>query len=199
VKHLPPIDSAIRDAEAIGLAVTPFELEMLDDFADLLLVRNARVNLVGPSERGRIWCRHVLESLAWTILLEPGIPVVDIGSGAGFPGLVLAIHGYRVVLVEPRRMKHLFHRHVIERLGLKDVEAWHGRIEDFGPARRVQFTARAVTGASSLLEILSDTGSGSTLTLRGAPGPAPEESIASAALPSPPLDRPGMLVQYRVP
>jgi 16S rRNA (guanine527-N7)-methyltransferase len=189
----------MRDAEALGAAVTPLELEVLDGFADLLLTRNERVNLVGPSERGRIWSRHVLESLSWTILLEPGITVVDIGSGAGFPGLVLAIHGYRVVLVEPRRMKHLFHRHVIERMDLKDVEAWHGRIEDFTPAGTVQFTARAVTGAAGLLAILSGRGSGSTLTLRAAPGPAPDGSIASVVLPSPPLDRPGMLVQYRVP
>lgn len=88
--------------------------------------------LIGPREAGRLWSRHVLNSAVVGDLIEPGARVVDIGSGAGLPGIPLAIArpDCRVDLVEPLERRAQFLREIVELLGLDQCRVVRGRAED---------------------------------------------------------------------
>ncbi|GFG71531.1 ribosomal RNA small subunit methyltransferase G [Mycolicibacter senuensis] len=88
--------------------------------------------LLGPREVDRIWERHLLNCAAVAELLEPGERVADIGSGAGLPGMVLAIvrPDLHLVLVEPLLRRSDFLREAVEELGLENVDVIRGRAED---------------------------------------------------------------------
>jgi len=88
--------------------------------------------LIGPREAGRLWSRHVLNSAVVGDLIEPGARVVDIGSGAGLPGIPLAIArpDCRVDLVEPLERRAQFLREIVQLLGLHHCRVVRGRAED---------------------------------------------------------------------
>jgi len=201
VKHIPP-DAAL-DIASLGVTADGTVIDRLGEFAGLL-ERGAGGrfgNLIGPSEMGRLWSRHILESVAFIPLLETGVPVVDIGSGAGFPGIVLALFGLEATLVESRRKRFLFLMWVRETMKLGNVRLLNGRVEDCGPfPGRVSFTARAVENPLSLVQRISVTSrEGFSLTVRtGEPYSHPPVGFVKE-LPSPPLDRPGFMVQFRHP
>lgn len=124
----------------------------LDDFAALLLAWSDRVNLIGPAERRQIRPRHIADSLQLLPFVagrEP--PFVDIGSGAGFPGLVLAIASRcHVHLLEADRRKAAFLREAARVTGAPvTVHAAHSRDVRLPPVSVV--TARAVAPLPTLL------------------------------------------------
>ena len=105
---------------AVGRPVSRETLDRLDLYAALLREGNERQNLVAAATLGSLWERHILDS-AQLARFEPcpGSSWVDIGSGAGLPGVVLAcLIGGRVTLVEPRRLRSEFLQTVILELGL---------------------------------------------------------------------------------
>jgi 16S rRNA (guanine527-N7)-methyltransferase len=189
------------DLHAIGVQADPEMIRRFARLAELLEERASMVNLIGPAELARLWSRHILESASYSLLLDRSLPVADIGSGAGFPGLVLAVLGYeRMTLIEPRRKRRLFLAHACSSLGLANLRIAPGRVQDEGPFQPgTQFTARAVAPPASLLRMIGPVrGEGSTLVCRiPVEGEAAGDFAKSILLPSPPLDRTGMLVQYR--
>ncbi len=106
-------------------------LDLAKRYADLLADTGAAWGLLGPHEIDRIWERHLLNCGAVAELLAPGERVADIGSGAGLPGLALAIAkpGLHVVLIESLQRRTEFLRLAVDGLGL-DVEVVRGRAED---------------------------------------------------------------------
>jgi 16S rRNA (guanine527-N7)-methyltransferase len=112
-------------------------LELARRYADLLAGIGVERGLLGPREVDRIWERHILNSAALAELVGQGARVVDIGSGAGLPGLPLAIArpDLRVVLVEPMLRRTDFLSEAIEALGIP-VEVIRGRAEDPEVRRR---------------------------------------------------------------
>jgi 16S rRNA (guanine527-N7)-methyltransferase len=118
----PPEAAAKIFGERIGVA---------ERYADLLADMGVEWGLIGPREVERLWDRHLLNCAAVAELFEPGERVADIGSGAGLPGLPLAIAkpGVRVVLVESLSRRAEFLRMAVADLGL-DVEVVRGRAED---------------------------------------------------------------------
>ncbi len=94
-----------RAAEIFGINLTVEELRRIDEFLALLTRWSARINLVGARSADEITDRHVLDSLALTKLARSAEAAADLGSGAGFPGVLMAITapGTRVHLVEARR------------------------------------------------------------------------------------------------
>ncbi len=111
--------------------------------------------LIGPLELPRLWTRHVLNSALVAPLMRPG-RVGDIGTGAGLPGLVLAIARPDVhfVLIEPMERRVEWLREEVEALSLDNVEVIRARAEDVDLAEPLtQVTARAVSALSKLIPI----------------------------------------------
>jgi len=196
----PPLETMIDDLKELGVNTDERQLGHFRDYACLLLERSRRTNLMGPGEKVRLWRRHFLESVQYSSMLDRQRPVVDIGSGNGFPGMVLAIMGFRMILLEPRRKRHLFLTWVASELGLENCEIVPLRLEDFVPEEGIkQFVARSVAPPVSLMDIILEvTGKDSTLVYRQPEISENEEYESYMELSCPPLDRSGFLVQYRV-
>ena len=125
-------------------------------YADMLREWSGRMNLVAPSTLADIENRHFADSAQLADVLPRDAEIVDLGSGAGFPGVVLAILGWRVTCIESIGKKVAFLNAVREELGLKNLTIYHGRVEDFMkkmPANtgNLVITARAF---ASLIKIL---------------------------------------------
>lgn len=125
---------------------------LADAYARVLATRGVEWGLIGPREVPRIWERHLLNSVAPASLLPDGSSVVDVGSGAGLPGIPLAIlrPDLRMTLLEPLLRRHTFLEETIAELGLGDVDAVRGRAEDARDTYDV-VTCRAVAPLTRLL------------------------------------------------
>jgi 16S rRNA (guanine527-N7)-methyltransferase len=135
-----------------ALALTPVSRETLarlDRFVDLLLETQSHTNLIGPATVPQLWTRHIADSLQLLDLAPDARIWLDLGSGGGFPGLVIACAladrpGARVHLVESTGKKAAFLRHVVDTLALPAI-VHHGRVEDFSPDLAADvITARAL-------------------------------------------------------
>jgi 16S rRNA (guanine527-N7)-methyltransferase len=117
--------------EALGPPLPPAAQQQLQAHWQMLLQWNRRINLTGTTDPAEAAWAHYADSLMARPLLD-GSPIVDFGSGAGFPGMVLAIAcpAYAFTLVEPRRKRASFLQAAALRLGLRNVTVREGRIED---------------------------------------------------------------------
>ena len=141
-----PREQADLDVEARLVARYPDAAGGLRAYAELLATDGVVRGLIGPRETGRLWSRHVANCAVLEELVPQGVSVADIGSGAGLPGLPLALvrPDLRVVLVEPLLRRATFLGEAVEALGLADrVEVLRGRAEEQKLAADV-VTARAV-------------------------------------------------------
>jgi 16S rRNA (guanine527-N7)-methyltransferase len=128
VKH----EAWARDARAVGLALTPEQLELLAAYVRLLSRIAIPRGMIAPSDADRLWERHVLDGLRGAPELSSAATVADIGSGAGIPGLPLAIAlpTARFTLLEPRRGRVSFLELVVDELPLRNVVVAGVRAED---------------------------------------------------------------------
>lgn len=130
-------------------------IELTRRFTENLAVHGEELGLIGPLELPRLWSRHVLNSALVAPLLRPGL-VGDVGSGAGLPGLVLAIArpDVRFVLIEPMERRVAWLNDQVTALGLTNVTIVRERAEDVKLADRLdQVTARAVSAFRKLLPL----------------------------------------------
>jgi 16S rRNA (guanine527-N7)-methyltransferase len=144
-----------RGLSSLRIDVTWTQVQQLLELAQLLERWSGRMNLTGHRDRDAILRRLVLESAALCGSLPTTSSVVDLGSGAGFPGLPIAILRPRcsVTLVESRERRHHFQRTAIRTLGLENVEALRARIED-RPRPHGLVTAQALASADRALELM---------------------------------------------
>lgn len=122
-------------------------------YVDILSSRGVDWGLIGPREVDRLWPRHVLNSLAISPLIAAGSTVLDVGAGAGLPGIPLAIRrpDLSVTLLEPLLRRANFLTETVTELGLDDrVKVVRGRAEDHRQRYQV-VTARAVAALPKLL------------------------------------------------
>jgi 16S rRNA (guanine527-N7)-methyltransferase len=129
-------------------------LDRLKAYADLLVAWNAKINLIGKSTVADLWRRHMFDSAQLFPLLPPNPgPILDLGSGAGFPGLVLAILAGQnsVHLVEADQRKAAFLREAA-RITAAPVTVHAKRIEDMSPFPVRVVTARALAPLADLLD-----------------------------------------------
>ena len=132
------------------------QIEGARSFTNELARRGEELGLIGPLELPRLWTRHILNSALLAPLLEASGRVADVGSGAGLPGLVLAIARPDVefVLIEPMERRTDWLRAESDRLGLQNVTVLRGRAEDVADDVVVdQVTARAVSALSKLIPL----------------------------------------------
>jgi 16S rRNA (guanine527-N7)-methyltransferase len=130
-------------------------LALAERFAALLAHDGVVRGLIGPRETSRLWDRHLLNCAVLTDLLDEGVEVCDIGSGAGLPGLVLAIRrpDLHVTLVEPLLRRTTFLDEATASLGLERVEVVRARAEELHGRRDFDVvTSRAVAPLGRLLD-----------------------------------------------
>ena len=142
-----------RLEDVVGRPVSRETIEKLERYVELLREENARQNLVSAATLESVWDRHIVDSAQLVTYESEGAPSwIDIGSGAGLPGIVIAcLVGGRVTLVEPRRLRADFLHKASESLGLH-VNVLCTKVErvdgSFG-----MITARAVAPLPKLLKI----------------------------------------------
>ncbi len=174
------------------MTLTRRQLEAFEWYAAELLAWNERFNLTAITDPSDIELKHFIDSLSCLLALKPrpAERLVDIGTGAGFPGLPLKIVLPRlhVTLVEATGKKAEFCQHVVDGLGLEGVTVVHARAEEVGqmPEHRAAYdwaVARAVAGMPVLAEYLLPLVKlgGKAVAQKGETGPA-EAHAADAAL-----------------
>ena len=186
--HVKPL-SAPPEAKALFGAVTP----AAERYAGWLAGPGVERGLLGPREVDRIWSRHILNCATLEPWLAPSASVCDLGSGAGLPGLVLALlrPDLQVVLLEPLLRRETFLREVVTDLALPQVTVVRGRAEDYARERPGHdvVVARAVAPIDRLagwaLPLLRP--GGTLLALKGA---SAADDLAAA---TPTLDRLGVV------
>lgn len=142
-------------------------------FADLLAHDGVVRGLIGPRETPRLWERHLLNCAVLGEAIPAGVGVCDIGSGAGLPGVVLAIArpDLSVTLVEPLLRRTTFLDEAVDALGLSNVEVVRGRAEELHGRRRFDVvTSRAVAPLPKLLRwsLPLTHGAGFVVAMKGA-------------------------------
>ena len=140
-------------------------------YVDILVSRGVDWGLIGPREIGRPWERHILNSIALESLIPEGCRVADVGSGAGLPGIPLAIlrPDLEMTLIEPMLRRSNFLTEALDELGLDDrVTVVRGRAEDADLHVDV-VVSRAVAKLATLINWTADliVESGSLLALKG--------------------------------
>lgn len=163
-------------------------VDRLHRYAELLATVGIERGLVGPREQDRIWERHVLNSAALAPLLPRTGSVLDVGSGAGLPGVPLALArpDLTVVLLEPLLRRATFLQEVVAELGLHNVRVRRDRAEDVaGDEQADVVVARAVAPLPKLLAwCLPLTAPGGTLLAMKGDRGAGELAAAEPTLPS---------------
>lgn len=140
-----------------GITLTDKMINQFNDYALFLKEYNEKVNLTAISEYEDVLDKHFYDSLLLVDRKLEGT-LVDVGSGAGFPGVVLKIvfPKLKIILIEPIKKRCVFLNLLIERLALKDIEVVNDRAEDYVSNHREEYdyvTARAVTNLNGLIEI----------------------------------------------
>ena len=140
-----------------GITLTDRQKEQLDTYAAYLKEYNEKINLTAITEYEEVLDKHFYDSLLAAQGPLTG-SLCDVGTGAGFPGVVLKIvyPDLQVTLIEPIRKRCVFLESLCEKLGLKDVEIVNARGEDYSLEHRESFdyvTARAVSNLNMLIEV----------------------------------------------
>lgn len=148
----------IKECKKLGIDLTEEQLNKLEQFYELLKEWNTKINLTRIIEKEDVYLKHFYDSLTLikAIDLTKEITLCDVGTGAGFPGIVLKIvfPNLKITLIDSllKRVKYL--NDIIEKLELKEIEALHYRIEDYNKLGN-KFdivTARAVANLSKLYD-----------------------------------------------
>lgn len=130
----------------------------VEAYANLLALEGEKRGLIGPKEAERIWSRHIVNSAALLSFLPRKGSVIDVGSGAGLPGLVIAAArpDLEVTLVEPMERRCEWLAYASEEIGLDNVVIVRDRSENLGKNIRADVvTARAVAALPKLLRLTS--------------------------------------------
>ena len=140
-----------------GIAIDEKMKDQLNEYAAYLKEYNEKINLTAISEYEEVLDKHFYDSLLAADGEMKG-SLADVGTGAGFPGVVLKIvyPDLKVTLIEPIAKRCVFLNSLIERLGLKDIEVVNERGEDHSLGHREAYdyvTARAVSNLNSLIEV----------------------------------------------
>ena len=143
----------------LGISVTDDEIIKLEKYADLLKEWNEKINLTAITEKNEVFLKHFYDSLTLVKItnLSKIDSLCDLGTGAGFPGIVIKIFfpQLKLTLVDALNKRIKFLDIIVKELGLKDVTLVHARAEEYGRDHRECFdvvTARALSSFPVLLE-----------------------------------------------
>ena len=137
--------------------------QMVERFLSLVIAENDRQNLVSPASIAEIWSRHAIDSAQLLMLAgdDDGL-WLDIGTGGGFPGMIVAIlRDAPVVMVEPRKRRVAFIDDAIDTLGLTQASIIGAKVEQVDVEARI-ISARAVASVEKLLQASAHCGTAET-------------------------------------
>lgn len=150
----------IEETKKLGIDLTKEQLQKLKDFYQILKIENQKINLTRIIEEEEVYLKHFYDSLTLikAVNLTNTRTLCDVGTGAGFPGIVLKIvfPNLKITLLDALQKRVLYLNRVIEQLHLQDIEAFHIRSEDYAKQSQNQFdivTARAVANLTKLSEL----------------------------------------------
>ena len=154
-------DTFINEVNKISITLTEKQLEQFRIYYEMLVEKNKVMNLTGITEWDEVLEKHFLDSISLirAVDLDKELTVMDMGTGAGFPGIPLkiAFPKLKVTLADSLNKRVMFLQEVIDALGLENIEAIHGRAEDLAKDKnyRQQYdlsVSRAVANLSTLSE-----------------------------------------------
>lgn len=150
----------IKEALKLGIIINKEQINKLDEFYKLLIEWNQVMNLTTITDYEDVYLKHFYDSLTLykEFDLSKNINLCDVGSGAGFPGIVLKIcfPNLKIILIDSLQKRVKYLNEIIKKLDLKDIKAIHSRMEDFSRIHEEEFdviTARAVANMNILMEI----------------------------------------------
>ncbi|MFR3497545.1 MAG: 16S rRNA (guanine(527)-N(7))-methyltransferase RsmG [Paraclostridium bifermentans] len=150
-----------KGIEDLGLKCSDETIDKFSKYREILVEWNQKMNLTGIEEEKEVYIKHFLDSVAAVKkgYIKDGMSIIDVGTGAGFPGLPLRIclENSKVTLLDSLNKRINFLSEVCININIDDIELIHGRAEDFGKDEkyREQYdiaTARAVAGLPILME-----------------------------------------------
>ena len=154
------INEFTEELKKLGINITNEQIDLLEKYYNLLIEWNDKINLTAITDKEEVYLKHFYDSL--TLIkaydLTKNIKVCDVGTGAGFPGIVLKIvfPNIDIMLVDALNKRILFLNEVIDKLNLKNISAVHKRAEDFARENIEKFdlvTSRAVAKLNILSEL----------------------------------------------
>lgn len=166
------IDGAIE----FGILLDHEKVEKLARYSEELIAWNRKINLTAITDPFEIAVKHIIDSLVPSLYIAPESSVIDIGSGAGFPGIPLAIHLPRVstTLIDTSRKKVSFLKHIVRLLELPNISVYQMSAEEIGQNRQLDNTYNVIISralfsleklVSMMLPILSE--KGAILAMKG--------------------------------
>lgn len=143
-------------ARANGVEITPAQLAAFEAYKQRVLEVNRHMNLTRITSDADFAAKHIIDSLTLLPFVPRSAKIIDIGTGAGFPGLVLCImrEDLRLTLLDSTRKRVNFLRETADALGFPEVETVHARAEEFSKKNPAAFdicTARAVAPLDKLV------------------------------------------------
>lgn len=154
-------DIFVNDLKELGISITDKQLQQFIDYYELLVDWNSRMNLTSITEYGEVIKKHFVDSVSLISFYDFSKveSIIDVGTGAGFPGIPLKIMlpDISVLLLDSLNKRVNFLNHVIENISLENINAIHSRAEDAGldPTYRERYdlcVSRAVANLSTLSE-----------------------------------------------
>lgn len=153
------INEFVKNLKEINIDINDEQLKQLELYYELLIEWNEKINLTRITEKEDVYLKHFFDSATINkiINLNDIETFCDLGTGAGFPGIVIKIlfPNINITLVDSLNKRIIFLNEVIKQLGLKKINTIHSRIEDFARENRNKYdlvTARAVAPLNILLE-----------------------------------------------
>ena len=154
------IDTFIEEVNKLGINLTQTQLDQLEKYYNLLIEWNEKINLTRIVEKEDVYLKHFYDSLTLikVIDLTQDLSLIDVGTGAGFPGIVLKIvfPNLHITLLDSLQKRITFLDEVIKELNLIDIKTVHDRAEDYAKNHREEYdivTSRAVANLRVLSEL----------------------------------------------
>ena len=154
-------EGLLEKASTMGVRFSVEQMDKFYKYMNLLIEWNEKINLTAIIEPNEIILKHFIDSITILKDIKDGSIVVDVGTGAGFPGIPLSIMNptLKITLVDSLNKRLIFLQEVINELDLKNVELVHARAEEFGRNKKYRekfdvATSRAVSNLATLSEYL---------------------------------------------
>lgn len=154
-------EKMILNVDKLGITLSEIQLKQFYNYMNLLIEWNKKINLTAITEPNEIILKHFVDSLTISKYISDGTRVMDVGTGAGFPGIPLKIYrqDIEITLLDSLQKRINFLDEVIRELNLGKIETIHSRVEDFGKDKKYRekfdiATSRAVANLVTLSEYL---------------------------------------------